>query len=205
MSGAPGEGGASRRPAAAGIVALGLFVVIGGALIFGFGSALGPALSQQQEAACRPLQPVSQDRVAPPLAAEDLRGAPVNLEQFRGKLVILNFWATWCEPCVAEWPQIDRLAERLAEAGHEDVEVVAVSIDKSRDDILPFLERMSLANTKVKVVWDPTQAVNKAYGSEKIPDTYVVDRGGRIQQVYVNTREWGRPAAFHCVRSLADR
>lgn len=193
------------RPGAAAVVALVLFVAIGGGLIFGFASALAPAVDQQKSAACRPLNPVLQDREAPPLAVEDLGGAAVNLEQFRGKLVILNFWATWCEPCVAEWPQIDRLAERLAEAGIDDVVVLAVSIDKAREDIAPFLERMSLTGTRVKVLWDPAQTTNQVYGSEKIPDTYVVDRQGRIAQVYVNTREWGRPAAFRCVSDLAAR
>ncbi|MCB1033802.1 MAG: TlpA family protein disulfide reductase, partial [Acidobacteria bacterium] len=73
--------------------------------------------------------------VVPDLEVGTLEGTPISLATLEGKVVILNFWATWCEPCVAEWPQIDRLAERLAEAGIDDVVVLAVSIDKAREDI----------------------------------------------------------------------
>lgn len=135
--------------------------------------------------------------MAPSFEVEDLEGNTVSLEDFRGKLVILNFWATWCEPCITEWPQLDQLAERLQ--GRDDVVILAVSIDQKREDIAPFLERMSLTDTGVKVLWDPNASVNVEYGSEKIPDTFFVDEAGRLSAAFVNVRKWGNPEAFHCV------
>jgi protein-disulfide isomerase/thiol-disulfide isomerase/thioredoxin len=87
-------------------------------------------------------------------------------------LVIVNFWATWCEPCIREWPQLDRLAERFA--GRDEVVILAISVDTDPTLIAPFLERMSLSDTRVRVLWDPKQDVNKSYGTEKLPDTYFV-------------------------------
>ena len=159
--------------------------------------------------------------MAPAFEVEDLAGNAVSLEDFRGKLVLVNFWATWCEPCITEWPQLDQLAERIE--GRDDVVILAVSIDQKREDIMPFLERMSLAvrpkkadgtpdmskdpevTTKVKVLWDPSNAVNITYGSEKIPDTFFVDEAGRLTSAFVNVRKWGNPEAFHCVDGSVRR
>ena len=190
----------STRPL--GLLALLAFTLLGGLLVFGFASALGPAVTAQNEAPCRPLEPSPRSGAAPDFEAQDLQGNTVRLSDFKGKFVVLNFWATWCEPCIGEWPQFDRLADRLVD--RDDVVVLAVSIDKSPAEIVPFLERMSLASTRVKVLWDPTQKAHNAYGSEKIPDTYFVDRRGDVAAAYVNVREWGRPGAHRCVVSMAD-
>lgn len=192
----------TARPAGAGMLALLAFTLVGGLLVFGFASALWPAVEAQNQAVCRPLEPSPRSGPAPALEAQDLAGGRVSLADLRGKFVVLNFWATWCEPCIGEWPQIDRLAERLAD--RDDVVVVAVSIDSSPEVIAPFLERMSLSGTRVKVLWDPTQKAHNAFGSEKIPDTYFIDRSGEVVQAYVNVRDWGRPGAFRCVNAMAD-
>jgi len=198
---ASGAGTPERVPGV-GVIALAIFTLIGGALVFGFASSLWPALERQGEAACRPLEPTMRSDMAPTWEVQDLDGKAVKLEDFRGKFVVLNFWATWCEPCIGEWPQIDRLAERFAD--RDDVVVVAISIDKAREDITPFLERMALSKTQTVVLWDPEQSINKAYGSEKIPDTFFIGRSGELVHQYVNIRDWGKPAAYRCVSSMAD-
>ncbi len=139
--------------------------------------------------------------MAPSFEVQDLEGNTVSLSDFRGKLVIVNFWATWCEPCITEWPQLDQLAARLG--GRDDVVILAISIDEKREDIVPFLERMSLQETGVTVLWDPSTSVNIDYGSEKIPDTFFVDEQGRLSAAFVNVRKWGNPEAFHCVDGSA--
>ncbi len=141
--------------------------------------------------------------MAPEIEAQDLQGNPVKLSDFRGKLVLVNFWATWCEPCITEWPQLDQLAARLGD--RDDVVVLAVSIDQEQKNIAPFLERMSLSESGVKVLWDPTGEINRAYGSDKIPDTFFVDESGRVSAAFVDVRKWGNPEAFHCVDGTAGR
>lgn len=140
---------------------------------------------------------------APDFTVKDLQGNAVPLSSFRGKLVVLNFWATWCEPCITEWPQVAKLARRLEENGEGNVAVLAVSIDQASEPITPFLELMTLFESPVNVLWDETTKLHEAFGSEKIPDTFFVDEQGRVSTVFVNVREWGSPDALHCVESSA--
>jgi len=135
--------------------------------------------------------------VAPDFELQDLEGNAVRLSDYRGRFVVLNFWATWCEPCIGEWPHVHQLAERLS--GRDDVVVLAVSIDPERSAIPPFLERMSLTETPVRVLWDPAQSVQRTLGTEKIPDSYFIDEDGQVRYAFVNVRKWGNPEAYHCV------
>jgi thiol-disulfide isomerase/thioredoxin len=141
--------------------------------------------------------------MAPDFTVKDLEGNEVKLSDFRGKLVVLNFWATWCEPCITEWPQVAKLARRLEDEGDDGVVVLAVSIDQEQQKIGPFLELMTLFESPVKVLWDETTKLHEQFGSEKIPDTFFVDEEGRVSAVFVNTREWGGPDALHCVEASA--
>lgn len=141
--------------------------------------------------------------MAPEIEAQDLNGNPVKLSDFRGKFVVVNFWATWCEPCITEWPQLHQLAARMAK--RDDIVVLAVSIDTEQEKILPFLDLMSLMETDVAVVWDPTSEVHGQYGSSKIPDTFFVDEEGKLVSAFVNVRKWGAPEAFHCVDGSIGR
>ena len=193
---------AESRPGISGLglVAHLIFIVAGGLLVFCFAAALTPAITAQGAAACRSLEPEPRAGPAPEFAVQDLNGAPVALTDFRGRLVIVNFWATWCEPCIREWPQLDRLAERFA--GRDEVVILAISVDTDPTLIAPFLERMSLSDTRVRVLWDPKQDVNKSYGTEKLPDTYFVGAAGQLLHAFINVRDWGRPAAYQCVESM---
>ncbi|MEX1367264.1 MAG: redoxin domain-containing protein [Nannocystaceae bacterium] len=140
---------------------------------------------------------------APDFVAQDLQGNEVRLSDFRGKLVVLNFWATWCEPCITEWPQLARLGERLVD--RDDVVILAVSVEEDQAEIVPFLERMALTDSRVTVLWDPSASVNQQFGSNKLPDTFFVDEQGRVTDVFVNVREWGSPDAYHCVEASVGR
>lgn len=192
-----------ERADALGLIAHVLFVLVGGLLVFGFAWAVGPAVDKQKESACMPLQPQARSVAAPELVGEDLNGNPVSLADLRGKFVVINFWATYCEPCTREWPELDRLADRFAE--RDDVVVLAVSVDDERAKIPPYLERMGLTDTKTVIWWDPSGKVNEAFGSEKLPDTFFVDEEGTLVSAFINVREWGKPAAFHCVDSMRGR
>ncbi len=180
-----------------------VFILVGGLLVFAFAWMLQPAVDWQNQAACRPLTPEARSGQAPDIEFETMDGQKGKLSDFRGKFVVLNFWATWCEPCVREWPELEKLAQRFKEEG--DVGVRAVSLDQEADAIGPFLDRMHLSDTLVTVVRDPTGEVNQLFGSEKIPDTFFVDEAGELRAAFINVRDWGRPSAFHCVGSMAGR
>nr|WP_263430135.1 TlpA disulfide reductase family protein [Nannocystis pusilla] len=171
--------------------------------MFWFAASLGPAAKAQAEAACRALQPEPRSGPAPEFSLQDLAGQTVSLQDLRGKFVVINFWATWCEPCIREWPQLDRLAERLQD--RDDVVVLAISVDQDQSLVAPFLARMGLEQSSVRVLWDPTGKLHNQYGSEKLPDTYFVDAAGQLVHAYINVRDWGRPAAHHCVESMLAR
>jgi thiol-disulfide isomerase/thioredoxin len=142
-------------------------------------------------------------RTVDELPVVDVAAFEAMVADVRGTPLVVNFWATWCEPCITEWPQLDQLAKRLGD--RDDVLILAVSIDNELGPIRPFLEQMSLLETEVGVVWDPTQEIHQAYGSEKIPDTFFVDEHGRLVQAFVNVRKWGSPEAFHCVDGSVGR
>ncbi len=199
----------ARKPARAGgldpvaIVALIAFVLVGGLLVFGFARTLIPAAEAQLGAACRPLGPEPRNEEAPALELEDMQGNPVALADLQGKFLVVNFWATWCEPCTREWPDLAILGERLSE--REDVQVVAISVDQEKSAIMPYLERMGLQDAPVTLLWDRTGKAHQTFGSEKIPDTYFVNEDGVIEAVFVNVRQWGRSQAFRCVEASIDR
>lgn len=186
------EGTHRLRVEAEGVAPLETDVTIGGAEEVRLGVTLAAA-GGESAASVKARGPF----LAPDLVLEDLAGNPVRLSEFRGRAVVLNFWATWCEPCIGEWPQVHHLAERLL--GRDDVVVLAVSIDEDKAAIAPFLERMSLAETPVKVLWDSSQSVHRQFGTEKIPDTYFIDEDGQVRYAFVNVRKWGSPEAYHCV------
>lgn len=178
------------------------FVLVGGLLVFGFAQALVPAAESQLGAACRPLAPEAREGAVPELELEDLEGNPVSFADYAGKFVVVNFWATWCEPCTREWPDLDTLAARVS--ARDDVAVLAISIDEKAEDIGPYLQRMGLENTAVTVLRAKDSSAHQRFGSEKIPDTYFVDRQGQLDSVFVNVREWGQAKAVRCVESSAN-
>ena len=189
-----------------GIVAFVAFLLVGGMLVFGFAFMLVPAARAQAQAPCRPLDPVPLSLHLPEAALETLDGEAVDLADYAGKFLVVNFWATYCEPCTREWPDLDKLARRLE--GRDDIVVLAISIDPKKPDIAPYLERMTLLDSPVQVLWDASNELPKEFGgglpgSEKIPNTFFVDRGGVIRHAYIDTRPWGRPEAHRCVEHEA--
>lgn len=180
----------------------GVFFALSCGLLFILAAGVAPALKTAADAGCRAMEPQVIDRPAPDLVFEDLQGNKVSVRNANAFLV-LNFWATWCEPCLDEWPDLDRLAERVGE--RQDIEVWAVSIDEDREAVRRFLKEHKLEGGHVRVLFDPTHKAHEAFGSDKIPDTYFVTPQGQLTNVFVNTRHWGKPEAQRCVEASADR
>ncbi|MEQ8356288.1 MAG: TlpA disulfide reductase family protein [Kiloniellaceae bacterium] len=131
-------------------------------------------------------------RAAPvtPFFAED--GSLLNLSGFRGKLVLLNLWATWCPPCIEELPALDRLQAVLAE---QPFAVVALSIDEAGIDApARFIERLGLTN--LSVYNDYTGRAQKAFPLYGLPITYLIDRDGTVAGYIVGAADWDSPEAI---------
>ena len=111
----------------------------------------------------------------------------VSLNQLRGKIVVLNFWATWCPPCVDEMPSLVQMQQRMKGKG---VEVLAISVDADQSAYQKFLKDY---NVDLLTVRDPDQKSNNLYGTFKFPETYIIDRQGILRRKFVGPLDWGQP------------
>jgi len=145
-----------------------------------------------------PPEPIRPGQEAPGFELPRLAGGPpVRLADLRGKVVLLNFWATWCKPCEDEMPAMQRLHEALAGT---DFELLAVSLDDDRAAVEAFQERLGLG---FPILLDPAKKVSVAYQTYRYPESYLIDREGRILARYVGPREWDAAVYLDRIRSLA--
>lgn len=120
-------------------------------------------------------------------------GALLNLGRFRGKVVLLNLWATWCAPCVRELPALDRLQGRL---GGDDFQVVALSIDETGMEVpLGFARRLGLGHLKIHL--DLTGSAAEAFPLYGLPISYLIDREGAVVGYIVGAARWDSPEAVN--------
>ena len=122
-------------------------------------------------------------------------GRRVTPESFGGKILVLNFWATWCAPCVEEIPSLNEMQKQFAKSG---VVVVAVSIDKSERKYHSFLERIPVA---FQTSWDPKAQVSAEYGTFQYPETYII-KDGRVMRKFGNAEDWLSDDMTQYIRGL---
>jgi peroxiredoxin len=137
---------------------------------------------------------------APDFPAVDLATAePMTFDRYRGKVVLLNIWATWCQPCRVEMPSLESLHERFAGT---DFRVVAVSVDKDGPDVVRrFVEDLGLS---FDVLHDQTADVQRVYQTTGVPESFVIDRQGVIIKKVIGAAEWDGPVTETLVRRLLD-
>lgn len=111
----------------------------------------------------------------------------VTLSQFRGKIVVLNFWATWCPPCVEEMPSLVRMQQKMKDQG---VTVLAVSLDVDQDAYEKFLKDYKV---ELLTVRDPDHKSSNLYGTFKYPETYIIDRNGAVRRKFIGPVDWNTP------------
>jgi len=111
----------------------------------------------------------------------------LTLSQFRGQVVVLNFWATWCPPCVEEMPSLVEMQRRMKAKG---VTVLAVSVDVDDGAYRQFLKDHGV---NLLTVRDPDQKSNRLYGTFKFPETYVIDRNGVMRRKFIGAVDWTEP------------
>ena len=127
----------------------------------------------------------------------DLDGNMMSLADFRGKVVLLNIWATWCAPCVAEMPSMQKLYQGLRDEG---LEILAVSIDESgAEAVKPFMEKHKL---EFPVLLDTKGDIKDLYQNTGIPESFIIDKHGMIVEKIIGPREWASSGAIRFFRSL---
>jgi peroxiredoxin len=137
---------------------------------------------------------------APDFLLPDLAGRQYRLSDFRGKVVFLNVWATWCPPCRDEMPSMEKLHRSLA--GKEFV-MLAVSEDaQGREAVEPFVRQLGLT---FPILLDPDGFIPKRYGITGYPETFIIDRSGRIIQHLIGPEDWASNQAVHYFNQLIEQ
>jgi cytochrome c biogenesis protein CcmG, thiol:disulfide interchange protein DsbE len=123
---------------------------------------------------------------APEIVLKDLQGRDVKLSDLRGKVVLVNFWATWCKPCKEEMPSMEILWDNFKS---EDFVLLAISMDRvtTKKDISPFLESMRLTFPILTDSWGQT---DKRYKLMGVPETYIIDQKGVLREKVIGPRDW---------------
>jgi peroxiredoxin len=196
-------------PLAAGF--LGLFVAVRFLLL------LEPAQAREVQAACRGLRPSptnpiygaipdgsnSRARFPQPLefTVQDYKGNTVLLSQYRGRVVLVNFWASWCNVCKSEKPGLEALQRKFST---DDMVVLALASDTDWEKVRAALPQGS----PLTVLLDPPEGDGnlgkwaRAYGITAVPETFVIDRQGNLRYYLINRRDWDSGVADTCVSAL---
>ena len=133
--------------------------------------------------------------LAPDFSVKTDQGTMITANSFGGKVLVLNFWATWCAPCVQEIPSLSEFQKRFANSG---VVVVAISVDKSEQKYRTFLERIHVS---FETAHDPNMDVSNEYGTFQFPETYII-KNGRIMRKFPNAEDWLSDDMTQYVQSL---
>lgn len=138
-------------------------------------------------------------RPTPALEAQNLQGERVRLADFKGRVVLLNFWATWCPPCRAEMPTLQAVPEWL---GEDKVVVLALNHRESGRTARRFLAASGLT---LPVLLDPMGEITQAWGVRAFPTTVLIDANGRARQVVQGEVDWSSPTALGWVERLLSQ
>ncbi len=143
---------------------------------------------------CRGGRPNQIGQAAPDFTVKDSQKS-VTLSQFRGKPVLLNFWATWCPPCVEEMPSMVQLQQQLG----DKVVILAVSADVDEDAYQKFTAKRTQGLLTVN---DKDNKSNALYGTFQFPETYVIDRNGTIVRKFIGPQNWTAPDIIDYLNKL---
>lgn len=132
---------------------------------------------------------------APPINLYTPDGEPFALSSLRGKVVLVNFWATWCEPCVTEMPSLQRVRDKFA----QNFEVLGVNYQEGPARIKAFVDKSGIT---FPIVRDSDGAVAKAWGARIFPASYLVDRAGHVKHVLIGSADWTGLKLVSTLRAL---
>lgn len=140
--------------------------------------------------------PVQVGQSAPDFSIPRLDRGSLALANYQKQVVVLNFWATWCPPCVEETPSLEKFAAETKPLG---VTVIGVSVDDDAEVLKKFVTDYRIT---YPVAWDPQQELAARYGTFKFPETYIIDRNGRVAEKIIGPVDWQDPRIISFVKSL---
>lgn len=132
---------------------------------------------------------------APQFSIKTDAGSQVTADSFGGKVLVLNFWATWCAPCIQEIPSLNKFQRQFAGSG---VKVVAISIDKNQRKYQSFLQHFRVS---FDTAWDPAADISARYGTYQLPETYII-KNGQVMKKFPEGKDWGSSDVTSYIKGL---
>jgi len=170
----PGDEGWTLQDAALGII---VFLVIAGV-------AVGAYFFYQST---RP-EPLREGSLAPEFSLPLLKGGEAKLSDYGGKVVLLNIWATWCNPCREEMPSMEKLYQKYK---GQPFEILAASVDaRAEVDVEPFVKKLNLT---FPILLDPSKKISDLYQTTGFPESFIIDKKGRVVKRIIGPLQWDDP------------
>lgn len=181
------------------------FVLLSAVLVYHF---VRMSSASEVQRVCAPICTMKpdyagRDRLAPEFDLPDLQGARVRLSDYRGKVVLLNFWSETCPPCLEEMPALAEFAQKLKARG--DAVLLTINVDDTAEAARAAVEKAIGGPAPFPVLLDPTSAVVAGkYGTKLYPETWVIDREGVIRARFDGVRDWSQGMALDLASTLGD-
>jgi peroxiredoxin len=133
---------------------------------------------------------------APEFILQDIQGKQHALSDYRGKVIVVNFWASWCQPCRAEMPSMQRAAEWLAQ---HDISLIGIGVGETRKSVLQFLQDVPV---HFPLLLDSDSEVMQAWSVQTLPTSLIINQEGHIIFLAIGQREWDDPILLEQIRAL---
>ncbi len=179
------------------------FILAASVLVFSFVSASREGEARRRCAPLCALKPVyaGADKLAPPFTLKDMQGRDVSLSDYRGRVVVLNFWTKTCAACLDEMPSLAELTKVLSSRG--DVAVLAVATDDGPAAVADTLKSVLRDPPPFTVLFDPSSSVvGDKYGTNKSPETWIIDQNGIVRARFDGARDWTSATVVELIEQI---
>jgi thiol-disulfide isomerase/thioredoxin len=134
------------------------------------------------------------------ITLKEVDGEELALSSLKGKVIVLSFWATWCEPCVEEFPSL----VKLMDAFPEDVVLVAISHDETEKEVKEFISAFQGFRDNLILTMDENKALSQAFGVDRLPEGFIFDQQGKLRKKIIGIQDWATPNAIAFFKMLTS-